>query len=251
MEANLFVTCVVDQLFPQVGEAAVKVLRRAGVDLDFPSGQTCCGQLAYNAGYHNEARRLARRFLRLFADGRPIVAPSGSCATMVRVFYRHLLQFDPDAVRAQAAETAARTYELSEYLVKVLGKSDLGLRLRTPLKATYHESCHALRELGLSEEPRTLLRNLQGLELVELENAQRCCGFGGTFAVKFPDISEALLRDKLASIQKSGADVVTALDASCLMHLGGALSRQGSPIRALHLAEVLGMGLPDRVADHG
>jgi len=250
VEASLFVTCVVDQFYPQVGEAAVKLLRRAGVDVLFPAGQTCCGQLAYNAGHHNEARSLAKRFLRVFGDGRYIVAPSGSCAAMVRVFYPELLErsLERDAQRYRdlAHETAERTYELSQFLVNVLGRRDLGLALPQPMRVTYHDCCHALRELGISKEPRELLRNVKNLELVEQERAAWCCGFGGTFAVKFPEISEAMLRDKMAAVQATRADVVTALDSSCLMHIGGGLSRQGATVRALHVAEVLGMGTQER-----
>lgn len=250
VEADLFVTCVVDQFFPNAGEAAVKLLRRAGVDVQFPPGQTCCGQPAFNAGYRAEARSLAKRFIKIFGDGRSIVAPSGSCATMVRVFYPELLERESDRVREQARETASRTYELTQFLVKVLGQRDLRLRLPAPMKVTYHDCCHALRELGISQEPRDLLRSVQGLELMEMDRSTWCCGFGGTFAVKFPEVSEAMLRDKLAAIQATGADVVTALDSSCLMHIGGGLTKQGAKVRALHLAEVLAMGLTssDRTA---
>jgi L-lactate dehydrogenase complex protein LldE len=242
-DVNLFVTCVVDQFYPKVGEATANLLRRAGCSVDFPPGQTCCGQLAFNAGYHHEARNLALRFLKQFGDGRYIVAPSGSCAAMVRVFYPELLERESDRTRALAAEVAKNTYELTQFLVNVLGKRDLNAALPKPTKATLHDCCHALRELGISQEPRALLRSVKNLELVEMPDCQTCCGFGGTFSIKFPEVSEALLKDKLRNAQSTGADIVAAVDASCLMHISGGLTRQGSKTQALHIAEVLGMGV--------
>ncbi len=232
----LFVTCLVDQLFPQVGEAAVAVLRRAGVEVTFPRGQTCCGQVAFNAGFWPEARPLARRLLRTFAAAEVVVAPGGSCVTMVRQYYPLLLREDPQAATAARA-LGRKTYELSQFLVDVLGCEDLGARF--PYHVTYHPSCHALRGLGVRDQPLRLLRRVRDLHYCPLPEAEECCGFGGLFAVKFADLSAALLDAKVRAIEASGAEVVTAVEISCLAHIGGALRRRGSSIRALHLAEVL------------
>lgn len=237
---SLFVTCLVDLFFPQVGEATVQVLRHLGLPVDFPQGQTCCGQPAFNSGFWAEARVAARRFLDAFAGSECIVAPSGSCVAMVRHHYGELLAGEP-ALLERAREVARHTYELSEFLVRVLGVEDLGARL--PARVTYHDSCHALRELGLAREPRALLRNIRGLELVEHQGHNWCCGFGGTFAVKYAPISTAILQDKVDAVTKSGAEIVTSTDVSCLMNIAGALSRQGAPVQAVHLAELLARGL--------
>ena len=232
----LFVTCLVDQLFPRVGEATVRVLERAGCDVVFPEAQTCCGQATFNDGFWDDARPLARRFLDVFSDARQVVTPSGSCAAMVREWYPQLLRDDP-ALATRAREIGHRTYELSEFLVRVLGLTDLGARF--PAAVAYHPSCHGLRALGLRDEPVRLLRGVRDLRLVDLPRAEECCGFGGFFSVKFSELSGAMLDTKMDSIEASGADVVTATDASCLMHIAGGLARRGSKIRALHLAEIL------------
>ncbi len=236
MKAALFVTCLVDQLFPQVGEATVALLRRLGVEVAFPEAQTCCGQVAFNDGFWPEAQRMARQFLAAFADTPAIVAPSGSCAAMVREFFPVLLRDDPP-LADEARALGQRTYELSEFLVNLLGRDDVGAYF--PHKVTYHASCHGLRGLGLREQPLRLLRHVRGLEIHPLEGLEECCGFGGMFAVKFSGLSGAMLEAKIRAIEASGAEVVTATDVSCLMHLAGGLSRRGSPIRAMHLAEVL------------
>ena len=242
VKVSIFVTCIVDQFYPEVGEGTVRVLERLGVDVDFPKDQTCCGQPAFNAGYWSDARPLARRFLDVFQGDRYIVAPSGSCATMVRVFYDELLHDEPET-RAQARDLAPRLFELSEFIVDILGVSDLGslagLGEDGPLTATYHEACHLRRELGVIEQPRALVRSLPGVELVEMEQAEVCCGFGGTFSVKYPDISGAMLQDKVDNIQASGADAVVSCDSSCLMQIGGGLDKQGVDVRPLHLAQLL------------
>jgi L-lactate dehydrogenase complex protein LldE len=232
----LFVTCLVDQLFPEVGHAAVRVLERAGCGVTFPEAQTCCGQAVFNDGFQDEARVLARRFLDAFEGADAVVAPSGSCAAMVREWYPRLFR-DEEPLALRARGLAHRTYELSEYLVRVLGITDVGARF--PAGVAYHASCHGLRGLGLREEPLRLLAGVGGIRLVPLRNAEECCGFGGFFAVKFAALSGAMLADKLDAIEASGADVVTATDASCLMHIGGGLARRGSRIRAMHLAEIL------------
>jgi len=233
---SLFVTCLVDQFFPQVGEATVKILRRLGCRVDFPQEQTCCGQPAFNSGFQRETRDLARRFLEVFRDSQYIVAPSGSCISMVKVFYPTLFRHDPPLYE-KAVSLARRTFELSEFLVKVLGVRDVGASFRG--RVTYHASCHLLRELGISQEPRELIRKVKGAELVEMANADICCGFGGTFSIKYPEISQAMLEDKLRGIQQTGAQALVSCDGGCLMHLGGALSRRGMSVKPLHLAELL------------
>ena len=236
IQASLFVTCISDQLYPQVGVSVVRVLRRLGVSVDFPETQTCCGQPLYNSGFTRPARRLATRFLRDFADSQYIVVPSGSCAAMLRVFYADLFADDPQ-LASQARELAGRVYEFSEFLVKILGITDLGAAY--PATATYHSSCHLLRELEVKDEPVQLLEKVSDLNLVPLTQADTCCGFGGTFAVKYPQISQGMLADKLAAIQETGADTLVSCDLGCLMHIGGGLSRQGSPIAVRHIAQVL------------
>jgi len=229
------VTCLGDALFPDVGVATVKLLRRLGVEVDFPRGQTCCGQPHFNSGYHDLARPLARHTIQAFANDRPVVTPSGSCAAMVKLEYPELLKGDL-VWHGRAEDLAGRTHELSDFLVNVLGVEDVGARFEA--KATYHMACH-LRGLGIKTEPERLLRKVRGLELVPLEHAEECCGFGGSFAVRFPAISGAMVRDKAAAIDRTGAEVVVATDAGCLMNMGGCLHRQGRRVRTVHLAEVL------------
>ena len=232
MRIGLFITCVNDLLYPETGRAVVRVLERLGHRVEFPEAQTCCGQLQANSGYRREAAELARRFAAVFGGYDAVVTPSGSCAAMVRDAYPRLLP--------EAAEVAARTYELSELLVDVLGVEDVGARF--PHRVTYHPTCHGLRLLRLGDRPLRLLRAVRGLELVELPGAAECCGFGGTFAVKNPGVSAAMLADKCAAIRATGAEYVLAADNSCLTHIGGGLSRSGAPVRALHYAEVLAGG---------
>ncbi len=217
----------------------VRVLRRLGVDVGFPQEQTCCGQLAFNSGFHSEARTLARRFLKVFRGNDYIVVPSGSCGSMVKVFYQELFHDEP-RWRQEAQALASRVYEFSEFLVKVLGVTDVGASC--PCRVTYHDSCHLRRELGIISEPRALIRDVRGAELVEMEQADVCCGFGGTFSVKYSDISGAILAEKVQNIQDTGADVLVANDSSCLMHISGALGRLGSKVRPMHLAQLLDQG---------
>ncbi len=232
----LFTTCLVDQLFPDVARAAVRVLERVGAEVDVPPAQTCCGQLPFNDGFWDEARRIARHHLETFADADAIVTPSGSCAGMVRHFYPVLFEGDPAGVELARA-VGARTYELSEFLVARLGLTDVGATF--PGRVTYLVSCHGYRELGLYEAPLRLLRAVRGLEYVALPAADECCGFGGAFAVKMEPLSGAMLRSKVDAVRETGAAVVTGTDVSCLMHLGGGLSRAGAGVRPLHLAEIL------------
>jgi L-lactate dehydrogenase complex protein LldE len=236
MKVALFVTCLVDQLFPQVGEAMVAVLRRAGVTVEFPSAQTCCGQIAFNDGFWPEARPLARRFLETFGAADAIVAPSGSCAAMVRDFYPVLLQGEPELAE-RARDLGEHTYELSEFLVDILHCDDVGAQF--PHRVSYHPSCHGLRFLGVADQPLRLLARVRGLTLIPLPRAEECCGFGGMFSVKFAGLSASMLSAKLDAIAASAADVVTATDVSCLMHIAGGLSRTGGRTRAMHLAEIL------------
>lgn len=240
MRVALFVTCLVDQFFPNVGVSTVRLLRHLGLSVDFPPGQTCCGQPAYNAGFPEYARPLARRTIELFEPYDAVVLPSGSCAAMLRHGYLDL--FREDLVWwTRARALAAKSYELAEFLVRVLGRVELGARFDA--RVTYHDGCHALRGLGVQEEPRQLLRAVDGLLLVEMERPDICCGFGGTFAVDFGDLSAAMGVDKLAAIEQTGVSCVVSSDSSCLMHLGGLLRRRGSRVRPLHLAELLAQGL--------
>ena len=232
---SLFVPCFVDQLQPEVALDTVKVLRRIGCEVDFPEDQTCCGQPAFNSGFWDDARPCAERFLRVFKNAETIVCPSGSCTTMVRVFYRELLSSSTS--RADAEAVAARTFELTEFLVKVAGVTDVGARF--PHTVTYHASCHGLRELNLRDEPLRLLRSVSGLKLLEMTRFDECCGFGGTFATKFESISSAMGISKADSIAVTGAEYVTAIDPSCLMHVQGILGKRGDKAKAIHLASIL------------
>ncbi len=234
----LFVTCLGDMFYPEAGEATVRLLHRLGIAVDFPLGQTCCGQPAFNAGFQQQAREVARRNLSLFAEAEYIVIPSGSCTSMWRIFYPELFADDP-VLGEQAEALAARTYELSEFLVKVVGVERLGAVFHG--KVAYHASCHLLRELGVAQEPRRLLSHVEGAEYVSMDLEEQCCGFGGTFAVKYPEISDAMLHKKIASLKRAGADTLVSCDAGCLMHIAGRLRRQGDSIRVMHLAELLNM----------
>lgn len=239
--ASLFVTCIIDQLYPDVGESVVSLLRRLGVNLDFPGAQTCCGQPAFNSGFWSDAKPLARRTIDLLQNDRYVVVPSGSCASMIRVFYSELFHDEP-RMRAPIASLAARTFELSEFIVDILGITDLSVYAnRNPpiQKITYHEGCHLRRELGVLTQPRTLINSLPGIELIEMEQSEVCCGFGGAFSVKYPEISGAMLDDKLHFAANTAAAAITSCDSSCLMHIGGGIQKRGIPIRPLHIAQLL------------
>lgn len=235
MKVALFIPCFVDQLMPDVGLDTARVLRRIGYEIDFPEEQTCCGQPAFNSGYWNDARPLAERFVRVFRSAEAVVCPSGSCTTMVRNFYPELLA--GTALRDEAVRLGKRVFEFSEFLVKVARKTDVGAEF--PHRVAYHDACHALRELRLKQEPREILRNVRGLELVEMQYSEDCCGFGGTFAVKFNMISTAMGEAKAASAAAAHAEYITSTDPSCLMHIEGILRRQNSTVRTLHLANIL------------
>lgn len=238
VRVSLFIPCLTDQLFPASGMNMVRVLERIGVEATYDRRQTCCGQPAFNTGYHDESRRLAMHFLDIFDgdDADYIVAPSGSCATMVTVFYGDLLSLPP-AYREKAERVRARVREYTSFLVDVMNVEDVGAVFSS--RVAVHDSCHALRELHVKQQPRTLLRAVRGLDLVEMDEAERCCGFGGTFAVKHADISTAMLDEKIASIERSGAEVVTGVDSSCLMQIDGGLRRRGLPVRTMHIADIL------------
>ncbi len=233
---SLFVTCIIDQLFPKVGMAMVDVLERIGYSTDFPEQQTCCGQPAFNSGYRDEARSVARHFLDTFRDAEYVVIPSGSCTSMITHHYEELFEDDAEYL-ARARELAPRVWEFSKFLIEVARVEDVGAEMEAV--ATFHDSCHGLRELKIKEGPRRLLGRVRGLELREMDPPDECCGFGGTFAVKFGELSAAMARTKIEAILRTGADTVIGLDSSCLMQIQGAMSRAGLPIRTLHLAEVL------------
>ncbi len=238
MRIALFVTCLADGLFPQVGQATVRLLERLGHEVAFPQAQTCCGQMHTNTGYLREALPLVRRYVDVFEDCELVVVPSGSCTGSVR--HQHAMvarRFGDEALARRAEAVAARTYELSELLVDVLGVEDVGAYY--PHRVTYHPTCHSLRLLRVGDRPLRLLRNVAGIDLVELPDAEVCCGFGGTFAVKNAPVSTAMLADKMRSVLATGAEVCTAGDSSCLMHIGGGLSRLHTGTATVHLAEIL------------
>jgi L-lactate dehydrogenase complex protein LldE len=240
MRIALFVTCLNDTLAPAAGRAAVAVLERLGHEVAFPEEQTCCGQLHANAGYQLEAIPLVRRFVRVFADPAfdAVVSPSASCAAMVHEQYPRLARLAADDdLAAQVEAIAPRVFELSDFLVNRLGVEDVGACF--PHRVTYHPTCHGLRTLHLGDAPLRLLRRVRDIDLVELPDAETCCGFGGTFAVKNADTSAAMLADKLRCVRDTGAAACTAVDSSCLLHIGGGLSRERAGVRTLHLAEIL------------
>jgi len=237
MRVSLFITCLIDQMWPEIGTSAVAVLRRAGCEVVFDERQTCCGQPAFNTGYRSEARKLAERFIEIFeeTEAEAIVSPSGSCTAMAHHF--HELFPDDEQWRRRARRLAERTFEFSSFLVNRLGVEDVGASFRG--RVTWHDACHALRDLSVHSEPRRLIANVRGAEFVELPNADACCGFGGTFSVKYPEISVAILDNKIEAIEKAGVRALVSGDASCLMQIGGRLSRQRSTVQVLHLAELL------------
>jgi L-lactate dehydrogenase complex protein LldE len=238
MRVSLFITCYNDTLFPETGRAVVTLLERLGVTLDFEARQTCCGQMHANTGFRSEAFALARRFVEIYRDVEAVVIPSSSCVAMVRDQYAGLFaELGDERLRRDFAALLPRVYELSEFLIDRLGVDDVGAYF--PHKVTYHASCHGLRALALGDRPARLLGKVRGLELTPLPNLDRCCGFGGTFSVKNGEVSSAMLAVKLQDVVGTGAEFCTALDNSCLMHLGGALHRQYAGMRTIHMAEIL------------
>jgi len=235
MTITLFIPCFIDALYPQAGISMVQILERLGHVIEFPEELACCGQPPFNSGYWDEARTVARPVLKRLENAEAVVIGSGSCGAMLKVFYKELFANQPEESAAKAL--SAKTWEFSDFLVTKLGVTDLGASFDR--RITFHDGCHGLRELKTKSQPRELLKHVRGLELVEMAEAETCCGFGGTFATKFAGISTAMGEVKCASAAETGADVIVSNDSSCLMHLQGLLDRQGRPIRTMHLAEVL------------
>ncbi len=233
----LFVTCIVDMLFPDAGQATLDILEGQSLTVEFPEAQTCCGQPAFNAGFQDDARAVAEHFMDVFEGYDAIVTPSGSCAAMVKHYYPEL--FKEHALKAEADLVASKTWELTEYLVDVLGVTHLGTSLSKPTRAAIHDACHGYRGLGINQQPRTLLGNVGNLSLVELAGHDQCCGFGGLFSVKMSDISGAMLNDKMTAINATDCDIIITGDVSCAMHMNGGLSRNRSSKKVVHVAEVL------------
>ncbi len=238
MKISLFIPCLVDQFAPQVGVATVNILKKLGCSIDYPFEQTCCGQPAFNNGYRNDAKILAERFINIFANSKYIVAPSGSCVSMVKVFYDKL-DLSKEA-RNKLEQIKINIFELSEFIVNVLKLTEVGASFKG--RVTYHESCHLLRELHISNEPRELIKNVHGVEFIEMKESNRCCGFGGTFSFKFPELSTNITEDKVLNIINSGAEYVVANDTSCLMNIDAVLKQKKSKIRTLHIAQLLVAG---------
>ncbi len=240
MEKNkpvtLFVQCLVDSLYPEVGTAMVSLFEKMKIPFDIPLEQTCCGQPAFNSGYRKEATVAAKRFIDIFESSHVIVCPSGSCVDMVKHQYPGLFE-NGSSWQKRALDISGKIFELTEYLVDVLGLEDVGARFEG--KVTYHESCHLSRNLGVKDQPRRLIAHVQDCQLIEMEHANKCCGFGGTFAVKFPDISTAILEEKIDHIIEARVDAVVGCDISCLMNIQGMLSRKNSAIKTLHIAQLL------------
>ncbi|MBC9784578.1 (Fe-S)-binding protein [Heliobacterium chlorum] len=235
MKVSLMITCLCDSFFPEVGESIVRVLRRAGAEVSFSPDQVCCGQPAFNAGYHDEARRVARTFLKAFREAEYVVSPSGSCAEMVRENFLRLFDRYPSELE-QAKALSKKTYEFTEFLVKVAGVRSVGGRFDQ--KITYHPSCHMTRLMGVKDEPIQLLQSIEGLTLLELPRAYDCCGFGGTFSVKMPDISEAIVTEKAENVLQSGADMLVGADMGCLINIKGRLEKMGHAMPVMHVAQV-------------
>jgi len=235
---TLFIQCLVDCLYPEVGEAMVKVLKRLGVSLDYPVDQTCCGQVSFNSGYRREAAAAAKRFIGIFEKADVVVCPSGSCVKMVRSHYPELFKNDPEWLE-RARAVGRKTYEFTEYLIDVLKVEDIGAAYQG--KVTYHDTCSLLRGLGVRDQPRKLIRMVQGVEFVEMKDSDRCCGFGGIFSVNYGDISTAILEEKVRNVIDSGADTLIGCDVGCLMNIQGLLSRKGLPVKTLHIAQLLAM----------
>lgn len=240
MRISLFITCLANAFYPDIGTNMVKILRRLGHRIDVPQTQTCCGQIAFNSGYVSEAREVARVLVDAFAESEYVVSPSGSCISMIHDYYPYLFKDEP-AYLAKAQLLVSKSYEFSQFIVNVLQVPDLGARYTA--KAAFHPSCHAYRLLGLTNEPSLLMQNVQGLELVPIPEEQLCCGFGGTFSIKMPEISEAIVQEKAQHIIESGADLLLGIDMGCLMNIQGYLEKSGHPIPTMHLIQLLGKGM--------
>ena len=235
-KVTLFIQCIVDSVYPRVGQSMMRVLDRLGISMNYPQDQTCCGQPAFNSGYRGEARAAAQRFIEIFEDSETIVCPSGSCVDMVRNHYVDLFENDPTWL-ARARQVAGKTFEFSEFLVDVLKVEDVGASFAG--RVTYHDSCHLMRGIGVSRQPRALITHIKDIDFVEMHDADRCCGFGGTFAFKYPGISTAMLEEKIRNIEACGAGVVVGCDMGCLMNIQGMLNRNNINIQTMHIAELL------------
>lgn len=239
MLAHVFIPCLVDQFRPKTGEATVRILESLGIEVDYTPEQVCCGQPFFKSGYLDQCRRLARKTILNFSGNHAVVAPSGSCVRMIREYYPKIFKDDPEWGK-RAQDLSARTYELSEFLVRILGVTDCHASFAG--KITFHDSCQVKSGLGIFKEPRELLENVAGLELVEMKRSDECCGFGGIFSAKFPHLSEAIARDKIENALATGAEVITGCEISCLIHLEGYARKMGARIRTLHLADILANG---------
>jgi len=233
---SLFIQCLVDSMYPEVGDSMITVFDRLKIPVKYPEGQTCCGQPAFNSGYRNEAAAAAQRFIELFESSEVIICPSGSCVHMVRHHYPELFADDPEMLQ-RAGAVGSKTFEFTEYLVDQLGLESVNAIF--PHSVTYHDSCHLSRGLGIAHQPRLLLQNTTGLEFIEMVDSDTCCGFGGTFAINYPEISTAMVDDKIDNILACGAEVITGCDISCLMNIQGRLSRRKENVRVMHIAEIL------------
>lgn len=240
MRVSLFIPCLVDQFYPMVGENVVRVLKKIGVKVDYNDEQICCGQPFFKSGHWKKTLPLAKNTIRAFGRAEAVVAPSGSCVNTIRNHYVELFRGDPFWLE-QAQELSRKTYELSEFLIRVIQVDNVGAAYKG--KVTYHDSCQVFRGLGVSSEPRQLLNRVRGLELIEMEDSNVCCGFGGLFSMKFPHIAKAMVTDKVKNILSTGAEAVVGCEMSCLMHIGGYLRHQGIHIRTVHLADILAQGI--------
>jgi L-lactate dehydrogenase complex protein LldE len=248
MKVSLFITCVADQLFPEVGESVVRVLERCGCTVDFPKAQVCCGQPAFNAGHIDDARRAARALLTCFEESDYVISPSGSCCGMIRHHFEHLFANDGHD-RARAHKLAEKTYEFSQFMVNKLNVIDVGASF--PHRVTYHPSCHAMRLLGVGEEPLKLIRAVRDIEFAELPRAEDCCGFGGTFSVKLSRISGAIVDEKVDHVVETGARYVVGTDMGCLMNIEGRMQARNIDVRAMHLAQLLDAASPSSASPQG
>ena len=235
MKVSLFITCLADVFYPSVGKDTVEILERLNCEVVFPEKQTCCGQPAYNSGYHKETKEVAKHMIQVFKESDYVVSPSGSCVTMIHE-YVHLFE-DDQVWKERARSLASKTFELTQFIVDVLKIEDVGATLNA--KATYHTSCHMTRLLGVKDAPMKLLENVNGLEFTSLPNKENCCGFGGTFSVKMVPISEQMVNEKIEHIEETRAEVLIGADCGCLMNIGGRIERQGKPVKVMHIAQVL------------
>lgn len=238
MVVDLFIPCFIDQIYPQTGLNMIKILKKCGVEINYNPNQTCCGQLAFNSGYWDEARSIGEKFINDFPNDRPVVGPSASCTAYVRNYYDRL--FEDTALHKRSQQLAKRIYEFTDFVVNVLKIEDFGAVFNA--KVTYHDSCAALREYGIKHEPRKLLKNVKKLDLVEMKDTDVCCGFGGTFSVKFEAISTAMAEQKIHNAIETGAEYVVSTDSSCLMHLDGYIKRHKLPVKVIHIIDVLASG---------